>query len=302
MSVPVRHLFRQGPMIATLLRTAARSVRGRIRKVRSELPALPGPVLDATVPPRYRRLVDDFIRHVGGDPGWYAGATPPHMFPQWGFPLLARVLRDVPYDVSRMLNAGCRLEVRRQLPANEPLLLQARLEEVDDDGRRAIVKQRLVTGTESAPEALICRVDAIVRLRRSEGGAAKPKPTVPEDARELDRWHLPKRSGLRFALLTGDFNPIHWISLYARLSGFPSVILHGFSTMARAVETLNRTLWSGRPECLQAIEVRFVRPVVLPADVGVYVHGQGDLFVGESPGATACLTGQYTTCTENDHG
>jgi acyl dehydratase len=289
-------------MMATLLRTAARSARGRFRKTSFEPPSLPGPVLTAGAPPRNRRLVDDFIRHVGGDPAWYADSMPPHMFPQWGLPLLARVLRDVPYDVSRVLNAGCRLEVHRRLPANEPLLLQACLEEVDDNGRRAILKQRLVTGTESAPEALICRVDAIVQMRRAEDGAGKPKPTVPEDAHEIDRWHLPKRSGLRFAVLTGDFNPIHWLALYARLAGFTSVILHGFSTLARTVETLNRVLWSGQPERLRAMEVRFVRPVVLPADVGVYVHGQRDLFVGELPGTTAFLVGHYTAHAEDYHG
>ena len=267
---------------------------GRFRKGKSGTPTVPGPTLRATVRPRNARLVRDYVRHVGGDPDSYTEVLPPHMFPQWGLPLLARTLDDVPYDVSRVLNAGCRLEINRALPANEPLLLEGRLEEVDDDGRRAILRQRLVTGTASAPEALVCRVDAILRLAGSGGGVKRAKPTVPEDARQVGRWCAFKYDGFRFGLLTGDLNPIHWVGWYARMFGMRGIILHGFSTVARTAEILNRSLQPGQPVQLQTLEVRFERPVALPADVGVYVDGAGAVFVGDSPGTLAYLTGQYT--------
>ncbi|MBN1341803.1 MAG: hypothetical protein JXQ73_03945 [Phycisphaerae bacterium] len=302
MGVPLRHVLRQGAMIATVMKTGAGSLGRRFRKARPEPVECPGPAITATLPPRHRRLVRDYIAHVGGDPAWYGDSLPPHMFCQWGLPLLARALKGVPYDMSKVLNAGCRLEVRRPLPSGEPLQLEARLENVDDNGRRAIIEQRLVTGTASAPDALICHVNALVRLRRSDDGTKKPKPAVPDDAREVERWLLPKRSGLRFAMLTGDFNPIHWIGWYARMAGFKGPIPHGFSTLARVVETLNRELWAGRPDRLATIEARFVQAIVLPAEVGVYLHGSEDLFVGNAPGSRAYLVGRYTQREEDAHG
>jgi acyl dehydratase len=118
---------------------------------------------------------------------------------------------------------------------------------------------------------------------------------IPEDARELARWKLPKNAGLHFAMLTGDINPIHWVGPYARMAGFKGVILHGFATLARAIESMNAGLWGGDVTRLSSIEVRFVRPVNLPGEYGVYVNDAGSIWVGKSAGQEACLVGDYTT-------
>lgn len=295
MAVPTRHLFKQGPVIATLVKTLSSSVVRKVRGQEGSAPTAPGPVHRRTVGPRDRRLVRDHIRHLGGDPSWYRGTLPAHLSPQWGFPLLARTLADVPWDLTKILNAGARLEMRAPLPDDEPLELEAYLAQVDDDGRRVLLTERLVTGTASAPEALVTEVTAIVPLARSKKGKKKNRPRVPEKAREIDRWTLPARAGLDFALTTGDFNPIHWSAPYARLFGFRSRILHGFAAMARAMESFNRNLLYGRVEKLTSIEARFVRPLALPARPGVYVDGQGGVTVGDVPGGRAYLTGTYTT-------
>ena len=99
----------------------------------------------------------------------------------------------------------------------------------------------------------------------------------------------------RFAQLSGDFNPVHWVRPVARMSGFRSTILHGYATLARCIETMNRGLFSGRPGRLAAIEVRFVRPLVLPARPGVFVDDAGGVFVGSAPGGPAFLTGTFMT-------
>jgi len=303
-----RHLMRQGPVLRALGRAAWSAVRYQLQQAdRSAAGAggsgpIPGPELHETVPPRDPRLIRDYIRHVGGDPGWYRGVLPPHLFPQWAFPSLARTLDGLSYDVSRMLNAGCRMEVRQPLPADEPLQLRAHLEEVDDNGRRAIMTQQLWTGTASAPDALFCEVHPIIPLGGGGGGGGggkkgkkKDKPRVPVDAREIDRWKLSTRAGGVYASLTGDINPIHWSMSYARMSGFRSVILHGFSGMARTIESLNRNLWSGRSGLLREAEFRLVRPIVLPARVGVYVDDRGGVWAGDAPGGPAYVTGTYTT-------
>jgi len=200
-----------------------------------------------------------------------------------------------------VLNGGCRLEINAPLPANDALHARARLEDIDDDGRRAVIHQRVVTGTSAHPEAVVGHLYAIVPLGGGKGNetekkdAAKRAPArVPQDAEELQRWRLPANAGLDFAKLTGDFNPVHWVPPYARAFGFRNTILHGFSTMARAMEGLQRTLFAGSVRAIRVLDVKFTKPLVLPAKVGLYVKGES-LWVGDAPGGPAYLVGTYQT-------
>jgi len=297
--------MQQGPVVGALVRAATRRARPDSRGV--EGLELPGPTRTATVPARPSALVRDYTRLVGGSPSWYKGVLPAHLFPQWGFPLLARTLDPLPYDMRRILNAGCGIEVRRPLPAGQPLRLSARLVDVDDDGRRAILTQELVTGTDDVPDALVGRVTALVPLPRPKGDAApkkttapKARPRVPEHVRELHRWRLSATSGRDFAWVTGDVNPIHWIAPYAKAAGFRGRIAHGFSGFARLAESLNRQLWSGDVGRLATLDVRFARPLVLPAQVRVYVDDAGGCWVGDAPGGPAYFHGTYTVRTTDD--
>jgi hypothetical protein len=195
-----------------------------------------------------------------------------------------------------LLNGGCRMVIHRTMPVDEPLEVSAQLVGIDDDGRRAIMHLRLMTGTRSAPDALEVDFQAVVRLKRGGSGeGTRARPTVPEDAELLARWSLDGRAGLDFALLTGDFNPIHWVPMAAKAAGFGSTILHGFASMARSVEVLaarHPTVQGPSGLGLRAIEVRFVKPLVLPAEVGLYRQGQA-LSVGPAPGAEAFMVGHY---------
>ncbi len=257
---------------------------------------MPVPLAD-TVPPRPPGLIRDYVRHVGGNPRAYKGIVPPHFFPQWGFPLLSRLLEGLPYDLTRVLNAGASFEVRKPLPAGEPLMLKASLDQIDDNERRVLIVQRLETGTESAPDALVATVTAVLPRKRKgekkDDKKDKARNAVPIGAREIARWRIPADAGLEFAVLTGDFNPIHWIPAAARAAGFKNCILHGFSCIARTVESLNQDLWLGDIHRLARFEARLTRPLVLPARVSVYIDGKGGVFVGDAPGATAYLMGQY---------
>lgn len=292
MSVSFRHVLEQGPVLAALGRAAMSSLHAP-REV--SLGELPGPWVTAELPPRPEPLLRDYVRHVGGDPAWYRGRVPPHLFPQWGFPLAARALRGVPYPLARAMNAGCRLEIHAPLPAGEPLLVRARIEAVDDDGRRALITQRIVTGTRSAPDAVVADLRAFVPLAKKAASTSPPKarPTVPLNVREIAFGRVGANAGLDFAKLTGDFNPIHWLPAYAHASGFRSCILHGFSTLARAIEALNRSRFAGDALALKVIDARFSRPLTLPGAVGVYVDEGKGIWVGDAPGGGAYLEGTY---------
>jgi hypothetical protein len=263
-------------------------------------PVVPGPRLTETVAARDPALVADYLRWCKGDASAWRGTLPPHLFPQWGFPLLARTLTDLPYPLARVLNGGCRLEIAGPIPADEPLELTAQLVEINADARRAVLHQRLVTGTARAPERLVSHVYAYVPLGtepaptkgRGRATGKGPRPMVPIDAREIGQMRLSASAGFEFACLTGDLNPVHWVAPYGRAAGFGGTILHGFATMSRAIERLNRVVFAGDVRALKVVDVKFTRPLRLPARVAVYQR-PGELFVGEAPGAPAYLTGTY---------
>lgn len=302
MPVSNRHILEQGATISALGRVAISAIEQQVRgKPVTAAPQVPGPVIEATYPARSPELVRDYIRHVGGDPAAYKGTLPAHLFPQWGFGLGGQALKGLPYPLARVLNGGCNMEIRSALPANEPLTVRAHLESIDDDGRRAVLQQRVITSTPSAPDALIADMFAIVPLGGGKGegkkdaGAKKEKKDVarvPDDARELAYFKLSANAGLDFAKLTGDFNPVHWIPGYARAFGFPNVILHGFGTMARAIEGVNRGVFAGDVTRIKRWSCRFTKPLVLPAKAGLYVRGQ-DVYVGVAKGGPAYLVGRY---------
>lgn len=294
MTATATHILRQTPVIAALVRTAALAA-ARKAGVEPSPQTLPGPTLSATVRPRSEAMIADYLRLVGGRRSAYKGMVPAHLFPQWGFPLLSRTLSDIPYDMTKVLNAGCKLEIHQPLPAGEPLQLSGRLESIDDDGYKALLHQVLHTGTASAPNALTSHMYAYVPLAKREGGGHKKRrPHVPEDAREFFQFKVNENTAWRFAVLTGDFNPVHWVPAYARAAGFRNTILHGFATMALAIEAINRVRFAGDPSRLQSIEVRFTRPLVLPARPRLFLDGEGGVFVGDAPGGPAYLTGTFT--------
>jgi hypothetical protein len=284
--VSMRHVLEQGAMLRALGGAALSGLRAHRRGVAVECP---GPWIEQEVAGPSASLVAAYVRHVGGEPTSYRATVPAHLFPQWGLAVASRVL-------VRLVNAGVRLQMRAPLPAGEPLVVKVRLEAVDDDGQRAILTQRIVTGTRAVPEAVIADVRARVPLgssratREKRGGSAA---VVPPGAREVAYVRLGRGAGLDFAKLTGDFNPIHWVPVAARAAGFGGLVLHGFSTLARAMEATIVRVLSGNAAALREVEVRFTRPLTLPAQVGVYVAPGGGLFVGDAPGDRAYLAGGY---------
>jgi acyl dehydratase len=299
MPVSNRHILEQGPALTALGRVALTTLEQQLlgKKPRKEAPPVPGKKVEVTLLPRSPALIRDFVANVGGDPSAYRGTLPPSFFPQWGFANASRALEGVPYPMSKVLNAGCNFEVRAPLPANEPLTVSAQLVKVDDDGRRAVLTTRVVTSTRSVQDALVAEMITLIPLKRSEkgdGSAKKEQPSVPVDAEEVAHFEVGPWAGLDFAKLTGDFNPIHWIPPAARASGFKNVILHGFGTMARTIEGLNRSVLAGDPLKLKKWSCRFTKPLVLPAKASLFVRGN-EVFVGVAAGGPAYLVGEYGT-------
>jgi hypothetical protein len=105
-------------------------------------------------------------------------------------------------------------------------------------------------------------------LRRGGSEATAAEPGGEPSKKEAEgiaasaEWRLGGDLGRRYAAVSGDRNPIHMHSLSAKPLGFPGAIAHGMWTKARCLAALESRL----PDAFD-VEVRFRRPIVLPARV-----------------------------------
>ncbi len=257
-----------------------------------------GAKLTAVATPLPDRLINDYVRHVGGT--GYRRTVPPHLAPQWFFPLTSRLLQGLPYPPREMLNGGCRFEIAGDLPRGEAFTIDAELVAVEESDARVLIKQRAATHTKTQRDALVAHFTIVFPKKRS--GRRKARATVPTSAREIARLNIPARAGRDFALLTGDFNPIHTVPPIARAMGFSNVINHGFSTLARTYESVRRQIYRGQPAPFATFEARFTKPLILPARVGVFAdaalaehsHAERRVYVARSLGAPMYLDGRFT--------
>jgi acyl dehydratase len=96
----------------------------------------------------------------------------------------------------------------------------------------------------------------------------------------------------RYASVGGDHNPIHTNPIGAKLFGFPTVIAHGMFSAAAVLANIEGQL----PDAV-SYEVRFGKPVVLPARAGLYVDrtaGGWDLSLRNLSKGYPHLTGTVT--------
>jgi acyl dehydratase len=88
-----------------------------------------------------------------------------------------------------------------------------------------------------------------------------PKPTPPNAV-----LHITPGLIRHYAAVGGDHNPIHTSSLGAKLFGFPTSIAHGMFSAAAVLANVEGQL----PDAV-TYSVRFGKPILLPARVGLYV-------------------------------
>ena len=87
--------------------------------------------------------------------------------------------------------------------------------------------------------------------------------TVGNELPEL-RVNVTRSTVVRYCGASTDFNEIHFSDRHARAIGLPGVVAHGMWTMGAALRII--TDWIGDPGRVVNYFVRFVNPVVLPAD------------------------------------
>jgi acyl dehydratase len=187
----------------------------------------------------------------------YSAQLPPHMVSQWSLPLVAELLLQLPYRLASVINQGASLRVHGPLPRDTPLIVSAAIERIEHTPGRDKVVVVIVTGTAQHGRLVEARLHMSFLLPGPRAPRAAPEPAPEPQWRTAGLWHADADDGLRFALLTGDFNPIHWCAPLARRSVFGGTVLHGFGSLVRSYEALE-------PDSIKEIDVRFLRPVPVP--------------------------------------
>jgi acyl dehydratase len=255
--IPLILALQQAPMLKLLGRIAVSSLLpGRQPEAN---PAVFEPAA-MTIPPPSPQLVASYLAWCGAG-ARYAQTLPPHLCSQWALSAAARIIGQSRYRLAGIINQGVTLRNNGELPRGEPLQVTARLAGLEEKDGRARLSVEFSNGTASRPDAVVGVLHTTFILSRREKPAASRKGEKAMRWTTVGTWRASANDGFKFALLTGDFNPIHWIGIAGRLSPFGRKVLHGFGMFARSYEVI------AARHPIAEIDVRFLKPVPLPSGV-----------------------------------
>jgi acyl dehydratase len=233
-------------------------------------------------------------------------ATYPHVL---AFPLHMAAMADgsFPFGAVGLVHIENRIVQHRPIKLGEELEIRVRASQLEPHPRGrsfALVSEAFVGGE-------LVWEDISRMLRRGGGDASHEATSTPQGeqagqggtspaggpvgdgaaaSEPVAEWRLGDDLGRRYAAVSGDRNPIHMHSLTAKPLGFPRAIAHGMWTKARCLAALE-----GRLPAAFSVEVRFRKPILLPAKVRFASAQHGaeiDFAVRDSKKDTAHLEGR----------
>ena len=250
-SIPVRFVTEHTATISAMLLGGARSVLPFVKKHQS------GVRVSRRLASPSAPLVEAFNLWSGVTlPDGYL--PPPLLVSQTALAVVSELTAKCPYPLLGVLNQGLRLVIRQPLPIGEPLTVSGELVDASDDGYRARIHSHVVVGSASQPDALHIDAYAAVVLKKRPD-EAKERRTEPA-WETLAHWQAGPDEGVKFFLLTGDFNPIHTLPAVARRTRFKGCIMHGYGAFSQIYAAIQN---SG--VTITEIETRFVKPLPLPS-------------------------------------
>ncbi|NKX49180.1 hypothetical protein HER39_01000 [Arthrobacter deserti] len=186
------------------------------------------------------------------------------------FPVALSVLarQDFPLPLPGLVHLANRVRQLRAVDFAEPLEVSAWTENLRGHhaGTRVDVRTQLFAAGkpvwEGTSEYLAKGVfrpglDTAARPAREE--FTPPAPTA--------RWRLGAEAGREYAMVSGDFNPIHLSAVSARLLGMKRSIAHGMYLASRVMADIEAVA-GDRHEW----DIRFAAPVYLPAAVALRIE------------------------------
>ncbi|QDQ99422.1 MaoC family dehydratase [Tomitella fengzijianii] len=192
------------------------------------------------------------------------------------FPSVMKLMtaRDFPLPAIGMVHVGNRIEQLRPVSASEPLDLRTHAEGLGP--HRKGTQVRLVSEISADGAPVWRQTSTFLKIGGGSGEDASQRPAqkdaAPADPGEpTTTLRADQKIISRYASVSGDRNPIHVSSLGAKAFGFPRTIAHGMWSAAAALGALE-----GRVPEHAVYDVRFGKPMVLPAKADEYVRRSDD--------------------------
>jgi acyl dehydratase len=190
--------------------------------------------------------------------------TYPHVL---GFPLAMRLMtaRTFPLPLLGLVHTSIEITRHHDLAATGEYELAVYVEALTPHrrGTEAVVVTEVSAGDRVVWES---RSTYLARHRTAETPGPERDTQPREPAPAIATWRLGKDVGRRYAVVSGDRNPIHLHPLTARLFGFPRAIAHGMWTVARC-------LAEHPADGPVHVRAEFKAPVLLPSTVTYAAKG-----------------------------
>jgi 3-hydroxyacyl-CoA dehydrogenase/3a,7a,12a-trihydroxy-5b-cholest-24-enoyl-CoA hydratase len=168
------------------------------------------------------------------------------------------------YGLDRILHGEQFTKVVRPLPANAKLEHRARIKDIWDKGKGAVVVTEVKTFDSKGSLLAINEVSTFVRGAGGWGGDRGPNTDVaiPERAADVVIEEKTAPNQALLYRLSGDVNPLHADPDFAHNFGFKQPILHGLCTFGFAARHVVKAVANNDPRLLSSIRVRFADPVM----------------------------------------
>ncbi len=169
------------------------------------------------------------------------------------------------YGFDRILHGEQLTELKRPLPPHAKLRHEARVQDIYDKGKGAVVVTAIDSFDEDGDLLVHNEITTFVRGAGGWGGDRGPSAEVnvpPDRAPDaVVEEHIPENQALLYRL-SGDWNPLHADPSFAKAFGFDRPILHGLCTFGYAGRhVISKLVPNGDPRFFKSIKVRFAKNV-----------------------------------------
>ncbi len=184
------------------------------------------------------------------------------------------------YGFDRILHGEQYTEIKRPLPPNAKLKHKAKIKDIFDKGKNALVIQAVTSYDAATGEELI--YNEFVTFVRGAGGwggdrgPSAEQNVAPERAPDAVITEKTSENQALLYRLTGDWNPLHADPSFAKAFGFEKPILHGLCTYGFVARHVIKQFAGNDARLFKSIKARFADSVFPGETLKTEMWKEGD--------------------------